>query len=398
MSPSFPTKPLEVAALALLAALVFTQSFIDLELGVWLAGDLRNAPVTDLAALGLLALALPRAATWAGWRSWPGLSGYAAFLAVALLSAATSFEAEASVHAWWRRLVFPYVAYGIGVATWSARPALRPWVERLILVGLGATAALSLVTSVGRVLAGDALWFAPLLGLTPNHKTLAVSLAGALPLVLQQRDGRRGVDAVLVLILAAIGLSLSKTSWITTALALALFFPRGRPLARRPLRTAPAVVLALAAAVYAPVLLNSKAMLDAARSRHSLNKRAVAMVAERPLLGIGPGTNVLVEQVTFPDYRVNGVDAHGVVQKVASETGLLGLGAYGAFFVGTGALLVRRWRSAGGRYEGAAWGAVATYATLHSNLLLSTESFSSTHWAPLALALGLSASPSEESS
>ena len=39
----------------------------------------------------------------------------------------------------------------------------------------------------------------------------------------------------------------------------------------------------------------------------------------------------------------------------------------------------------------------ATFCTLHANLLLSTETFSPTHWGPLALAWGLS-HPSEEAS
>ena len=149
-------------------------------------------------------------------------------------------------------------------------------------------------------------------------------------------------------------------------------------------------------AVYAPVLLQSKTMLDAARSRHSLNKRAWSMVVDR-LLGQGPETSVLLERVTFPDYRINGVDAHGAIQKVASETGILGLGAWGAFTVGTGLALRRRWRAAGGAFTGMPEATTATFCTLHANLLLSTETFSPTHWGPLALAWGLS-HPSEEAS
>src|SRR5204862_114366 len=53
------------------------------------------------------------------------------------------------------------------------------------------------------------------------------------------------------------------------------------------------------------------------------------------------GANVRFEQQTFPDYRVNGVDAHGAIQKVGSEYGLLGLGAW-LTFVGAMALRLRR--------------------------------------------------------
>ena len=376
--------------LGLLGAVLLTQSFIDLELSASLGGWVANAPLADLGALGLLGAAV-LCRTVGPWKNLPGVRGYGAFALVALASAGVSFAPGDAVHAWLRRIVVPFAACGVGVAAWARAPALRPRLCQLLVLWMATTAAVSLGSSLARVAGGNALWFSALEGLTPNHKTLAVSLAGGLPLVLFQRDGRRSVDAVLGLALVAIALSLSKTAWITAALALALFFPQGRPLARRPGRTAPLVLLAMVAALLAPVVLGSRAMLDAARSRHSLNKRAVAMVLDRPVLGQGPGTNVLVEQVTFPDYRVNGVDAHGVLQKVASETGLLGLGTYGWFWVGTTGLLVRRWRAAGARYEGASWGALATHATLTSNLLLSTEAFSCTHWVPFGVAVGLSA-------
>ncbi len=378
------------AVVGLLGTVLLTQSFIDLELSVSLGPWVANAPLADLGALGLLAAALV-SRTARPWREWPGVWGYGAFALVALVSACTSFAPEDAVHAWARRIVLPFAACGVGVAAWAHEPLLRPRIRQLLVLWMGTTAVVSLGSSLVRVAGGNALWFAALDGLTPNHKTLAVSLAGGLPLVLFQRDGRRSVDGVLAIALAAIALSLSKTAWISTALGLALFFPRGRPLARRPGRTVPVVVLAMVAALLAPVVLGSRAMLDAARSRHSLNKRAVAMVSDRPVFGQGPGTNVLVEQVTFPDYRVNGVDAHGVVQKVMSETGLLGLGAYGWFWLGTTGLLVRRWRAAGAPYSGASWGALATTATLTSNLLLSTETFACTHWVPFGVAVGLSA-------
>lgn len=373
-----------------LAVAVLAQSFIDLELSLDLGSWTANAPLTDVAGLLLLGAAILFGVV-PSWRTWPGAKGYFAFALLALVSAGMGVAPEHALHAWVRRIVFPFLVYGVGVAAWASQPALRPRLRQLLVLWIASTAVLSLGSSFVRVAGGNALWFSAIEGLTPNHKTLAVSLSGGLPLLLMQRDGRRTLDFVGVLALAAIALSWSKTAWITTALAVALFLPAGRPLARRPARTAPVLVLFMAAALVGPVVLGSRAMLDAARSRHSLNKRAVAMVRERPLLGQGPGTNVLVEQVTFPDYRVNGVDAHGVIQKVLSETGLLGLGAYGWFWFGTTGLLVRRWRQAGCPYGGPTWGALATTATLTSNLMLSTETFSCTHWMPFGLAVGLCA-------
>ena len=87
--------------------------------------------------------------------------------------------------------------------------------------------------------------------------------------------------------------------------------------------------------------------------------------------------------VEFPHYRINGVDAHGVVPKVAAETGLLGLGAFTAFTVLGGVALRRRWT---GDTSDPRWAWLGVAAALHVNLLFSTETFTMTHWIPLGLA------------
>lgn len=382
--------------MGLLLVLFATQAFIDLELAADLGPWHANAPLADLVALALLGLALPDLAR--GPRDPPAWRAALAFLAAAALSSATSHLPLESAHTLLRKPLFLYLAYGVGVASWARRAALRPWVLGGVLAGAALTALVSLGTSALRVLAGHTLWFEELSGLTPNHKTLAVALAGALPLSLVQLWGprRRLAAGAVALTLLAIALSLSKTAWLTTLLALGLFWPAARPVATRWRLSVPAFVAAVGLAVYAPVLLGSRTMLDAARSRHSLNVRAWEMVSHRPLLGTGPGTNIHIEQVTFPHYRVNGVDAHGVVQKVASETGLLGLGAFGLWVAGAGGALTRRWRSSGGDTRSVEWASLATFVTLHGNLLLSTETFSQTHWAPLAVAWGLSAAGTGE--
>jgi O-antigen ligase len=139
-------------------------------------------------------------------------------------------------------------------------------------------------------------------------------------------------------------------------------------------------------AYYSPLFMQSNAMLDAARSRHSLNERALEMFASNPLLGAGSGMGPHYEQVTWPHYRVNGVDTHGVIQKIASETGLLGLAGYGLFMSSTGVVLLRRRRR---QSDAISQAALCTWATLHTNLLLSTEVLSPTHWLPFAVAWGM---------
>jgi O-antigen ligase len=190
---------------------------------------------------------------------------------------------------------------------------------------------------------------------------------------------------VVVALVGAVVLSASKAAWICLAFGALLWFPnRERAWGWRTRFAVPFVLVGVSVAIYAPVLVGSKAMLDAARSRHSLNVRAVQMVAEHPVLGAGPGSSVEIEMVEFPHYRVNGVDAHGVVQKVAGETGLAGLLAYGVF---AGVVLITAARRR--RFSAPHAGAAGTILVLHLSLLLSTETFSPTHWYVFAVAWGL---------
>lgn len=382
-------------AIPLLIVILLSQSYIDLELVVPL-GRTFNAPVADWAALLLLPLAA------AGWlrrdrTPLPGAAGYALMLLAALLSVRVAISPADALYHLLRKPLFFYVAYGFGLVWLVRRTSPRVLWGAMIAWALS-TAGLSLLTSVSRILAGDALWFASISGLTPNHKTLAVGLSTALPLLIGRRGSAPGrpIDLAVALSLAAIGLSASKTAWIIAAFSVAWFLPRSRPLSTRPRLILPALVLAVALAYYAPVLLGSRAMLDAARSRHSLNERAWSMFSAHPLIGSGTGMNVLVEQVTFPHYRVNGVDAHGVIQKVGSETGLLGLIGYGWFSLSCLGAARRRWQEDGGDFSGTGYGAVGCIAALQVSLLLSTETFSQTWWIPFAVSWGQAHRTDEE--
>jgi O-antigen ligase len=372
-----------------LAAVLLTSAFIDLELALDLGPWHANAPVADIAALAVLPLGLWTLRGGRG-RPMPWLP-WLALCTAAALSLVNSANPVQGVHFVLRKVAFPGLAFGVGLAALVSGRVPPRTTRTLLLAGLGLTAAVSLATSTGRLLAGNALWWSRIAGLTPNHKTLAVALAGALPLALGIATGATGRErtaarAMSALALAAIGLSMSKAAWLGAAVGIGWFVPRARPISARPALLVPALVLGLGLLTALPLVSGSRAMLDAARSRHSLNKRAWSLFSRHPVLGSGAGASTEVEAVTFPDYRVNGVDAHGVAQKVGSELGLVGLGAWLWFTGSTGIALWRRREQVG---AGVAWGCVGAFATLHVELLLSTETFSSTHWAPLAVAWGL---------
>lgn len=387
------------AVTLLVCLMLLSQDLIDLAPAVQIGPWRADAPVADLLALALLPLA---ALGWSRDRTEPpGWRAYSAFLIVAAVSVFFAQEPAESLHHLVRKPLFLYLAYGVGLSWAVARVVPRRTLIHAALAYVLLTAGLSLGASALRIAAGEALWFQKLDWITPNHKTLAVALAAWVPFVLGEpwRSAQRGPrlaarigGAAIILALLA---SASKTALITAAFGLAWHLPRARPLSTRPRLLVPLLAAALGLAVFSPLLLQSRAMLDAARSRYSLNVRAWEMFSRDPLFGSGTGMNVVTEMVTFPHYRVNGVDAHGVVQKIASETGLMGLLSFGAFTWSTGAALRRRaWRRGGP--AGRDWGLWGTWAALHVNLLLSTETFSPTHWVPLGLCWGLSLRAEEE--
>ena len=377
--------------LVLVAAVILTQDLIDLELSLDLGPWHANAPLADILALVLLLLTLV-AIRMRGerWPQAPAPIAYALFIGASLLSVSTSVAPAESLHHVVRKTTLLYLSYGIGLSFAVARLVPPRIVYRATVAYAIAMSVLSLGTSALRVAAGDALWFDAIQGITPNHKTLSVALAAWVPwlaLGSEEHGWRRASRAALGLMAVAIVASVSKTAMITLLVGAMLLVPRERPFALRPKVVLPLLGGAYVLSLLAPLLLSSRSMLDAARSRQSLNIRAWEMFLRHPISGSGSGSNVFYEMVTFPHYRVNGIDAHGVIQKIASETGILGLVAYVSFVVLATRGLWRRWDR---RPLGVGYPELATWALLHLNLLLSTEAFSPTHWIPLGIVWGSS--------
>jgi hypothetical protein len=375
------------------AIAILAWPYIDLAVDLDIAGRHLDTPVADLAGAVLFAVIALDALAEPPRLTRPSLAGYAAFVALALV--AVPFVPDRGASAWYllRKPVFFYVAYGVVLAT-VVRDRGAP-VRPLLLAAVTLASTITLVSSAGRILAGNTLWWSAIEGLTNNHKTLAVAIAPTLPLILGMRRSR--LDLVVVgLALVALLASVSRTAWITAAVGLAFFVVwQGRTIASRRGVVLGVIALGAALAVYTPVLMRSHAQMDAARSRHSLDKRAWEMVESRPALGWGGGASTRYEMTLWPHYRINGVDAHGAVQKVGAEFGLLGLGAWLAFVVGMGARLRSRAALLPPMRDVLApahlhLGIWATFVALHANLLFSTETFSQTHWIPLGLLWGLS--------
>ncbi|MCK6526157.1 hypothetical protein L6R50_00865 [Myxococcota bacterium] len=364
--------------LAAAAMAALSQVFIAWE---WSLGPL-SAPLADWGGVLLVGLfPLCVAAGVAPRRLPPAPAAAAVFLAVVGLAAATAPEPGPSLHEWARKGVFNYLAYGAALAAAvSVLPerGARRGVAAVVL----ALAAMSVVTSLDRVARFGPGEVRAIGGLVNNHKTLAVALAPQLPLALwawrgESRGAWRRIAALGALLLpAAVVLSHSKTAMVVLAVAVALDRLRARGARRLVLAAAVALPLVLAAVGIG--WLGGERQRDATSARHSLDLRAWELVQTRPLLGHGPGASVRHVAEDWPHLRVNGVEAHGVLQKVAAEAGLAGLLAWGAL-----ALALLRHLARGPT------AALDAGILLHGTLLLSTEAFTASHWVPLGIALGI---------
>lgn len=376
----------------LVAVLLLAWPYIELAVNLDIGGHHLDTPVADLMGAALVAWAAVGALGERIRPARPGWVAYAGLVTVGMV--ALAFVPDRGASAWYllRKPVFFYVAYAV-VLPMLVRDERVP-VRPLLLAAVTVASVITLASSVGRILAGNALWWSAITGLTNNHKTIAVAIAPTLPLILGLRRGRLDLAVVVLAVLALVA-SVSRTAWIAAGVGLAHFIVwRGRTLAQRRGVVLGVVVVGAILAIYGPILARSAAQMDAARSRHSLDKRAWQMVEDRPLVGWGGGASTRFEMTVWPHYRVNGVDAHGAVQKVAAEYGILGLGAWVAFVVAIGlrfrkeAAILPPWRD-GLAPAHLGLGVWATFLALHTNLLFSTETFSQTHWIPLGLAWGL---------
>lgn len=379
-------RALDGAGTLVLVVALLAAPYIDTEVRARVFTWNMNVPAADLAALGAIVVLLARAAL-TGER--PRLTsdhvlealGWGILWCVGWTSRhagdALPGAGPDALHTLIRKPIFLCLGWRVAVA---GLVAARPLVTRRAVTASALLCAAVLVaSSAARIGEGDAFWWRAIAGITNNHKTLAVFLAPLLPLLW-------GQPLVVGVVGVALVLAWSKAALVAAGMgALWMLSPRRW----RPRAVGAAAVLGLGAMAALPWVMQSPEQVDALRSRMSLNKRALEMFLAHPLTGYGAGTNVRYEVSTYPDYRVNGVDAHGVFAKLLSEFGAVGTAGW---LLATAALLAvfaRRARRARGLDDAL----LGTFLALHVSLLTSTEAFSQTHWAVLGVLCGLSARP-----
>lgn len=184
-------------------------------------------------------------------------------------------------------------------------------------------------------------------GLAPfayNHNLLAEWLVIVAPIAVymikrETRERRARIFFIVAVCVIAVALStLARTAWIALAvegLVYLLLIENRRMTAM--LRTAalPALVILLPLVVYMMLFSASPLVRSSTATRLDLTRIALTHFARNPILGSGAGAFIpLVEETkVFRLEYGDPLDAHGVIQKLLAEEGILGLTTFFLFVV-----------------------------------------------------------------
>jgi len=197
----------------------------------------------------------------------------------------------------------------------------------------------------------------------PNHLAgfLEMLLPIALAIVLVSREGalvRVGYAYLAIVILAGIGVSVSRGGWLACGISLALmsgFLVRYREYRKRALAALLVVCVAVGVFVWKSPhpqrrfgLMWVAGQLEHAGSRPFLWKPAWRMWKDHPWFGVGPGHF----DVRFPAYRTKEMQSrplwvHNDYLNALVDWGVVGAGIIAAFLVGVGLGVARTWRYVG---------------------------------------------------
>lgn len=370
-----------------------------------------DVPVSDVVAIAgcvsLVAL-LVREADWRrAWRRLPFIYSYAALVGAHFISAFSSANPDplAVVKFSLRPVAFSYVAYVALPVT-----LLRTWeqVRRAYgwFVGAASFFALqglvSLVVDEGwRVGALHRVRPLPILEVYPigaNHNVLAEWMIVAAPFALalaawtHERVLRRWLYGAAALCMATALFTFARSAWITLGVELVILFATvWRPVFKRVLRLMQQGlwIAALPLVGYMAWFSLRQEVASSTDARTMLTGIAWQWFTAHPFVGAGAGTFLSRVDGTW-SYRLlfgGAMDAHGVIQKLLAETGILGMSAYALVTVVMARLAIRTIQRLGWAHrigEGVMYAAVGmTGAWVYQ--LFNTTYWSAKLWLPIGL-------------
>ena len=323
-----------------------------------------SAPVGDLIAVGLVIcilaavfLRVPPYRCRTLLQATPGMVWYGAFIVTAIISVFFAYDHDFGIGVKYlaREMIFPYVAFVFV-------PAVIIWKKQTLDVVLQVLLSVGVFTAVFGLssiwMTDTGLWFrlAPysLHGFTPfgfNQNQLAEPLVVITPIAayffLRAKTGLRlKWGGALALIVGAALLTLSRAAWIALFIELIvgveLLYPgRAWQFVRKHLwHFFSITIILLPIFFYMGFFLQSSVVAFSNASRVAAIDVAMFYVPEAPFFGHGPGTYLAVLSNTFFFTSEFGdpLDAHGFVQKILLEEGIIGL----IFFVGFLGYVFRR--------------------------------------------------------
>ncbi|MDI6783326.1 MAG: O-antigen ligase family protein [bacterium] len=392
----------------LLVLLFFLYPFVSLQL---VYSDL-NIPLADICAMGLgliflwyilgkvlLQQTVPRLCL-------KGIIAYSLFLLIAMVSISNSPAVSASLKYFLRHPLFYFVSYYIAAGSlfiWAGgKPSqLTQW-HHLFCITLFIFALVSVSSSLYRIWRGDFWGILEIPFLTGNHKTIAITVAVSLPLLIGILKNIKGLLRLfywITILFSVVGviLSVSKAAWLTVIIVFILWETK-KSAKFRPFKIAVTLLsLLFLLGVGIGIYLISSAQPEVIRaglSRSFLGVHALQLFAAHPFIGSGIGNFVLsLEAYTdlllklgYPGLIER--DAHGLFFKVLSETGIAGVLTFCTFY-----LAIFRWlyntyklhQQAGNIFwENLLYGCLTGLVALFIiNSFFGTDTYNARFWFPL---------------
>ena len=372
-----------------------------------------NAPVADFWTVALLIAFLLSQARhfWRGGRPHivaPALHWYILFIVSAVVSLTNlSFvELSAGVKYILRFLVFVYVGYILlPVNICKTKESLERIMKAFAITGV-VTAVMGVVSVLGNVWqVGGFVRAVPfaIFGWAPfgyQHILLAEVLTATLPLALffnWKTQGKVkqwwGISALLMFVVAL--LTLSRAAWLTLAVegvlfvALTLKFVDWKALLRKV--KLPALLFGTLAVYMVGFLMLNPTVQSSNSARVELANISYMLFQEHPIIGQGVGSFVarLSEVSVFRLEFGDPLEAHGMMQKIGSEQGVVGLIAMGLFLVAIFSRLLKRIRSGHYSNEVRMYAFVGLFLALGPLMfqIFNTQYYSSKLWVPFGLAM-----------
>lgn len=377
-----------------------------------------NAPVVDFLAVILLSAVLIIGLLNQKWfrerikELWrvPGFFSYLLFLTAAFVSAFLAYHNGdvLAFKSWWRPYMFVYAAFVLPfIFNNKNNTAFIKFFRVLCGVGIGVAifGALSLLTGQS----GDAIWrvtpFA-IFGFAPlgyNHNLLAEVLVTTVPAFLVLAGLQTGPDGAkkfyiysLVGVVIITLLTLSRAAWLALMVTFGVWFWIHHQkniihflVKKNQWLVAVAAVFFMSIAGYMVYFLGTGTALSSTAARFDVTRVVALYVQRQPWFGYGPGSyiDVVGDTALLQLEYGDALDAHGFVQKIILETGVVGLFLF-IFFLGIiiRALyqVVKKTTSETERLIFSGLFAMVTGSVVFQ--LFNTSYFNSVFWIPIGLA------------